>query len=287
MSQSVLTLALLRSRWGVVASRLAPFLFFIVVAFLLWITFSDRWVMCNDEGIYLEGALRVLEGRAPYKDFFALTGPGTFWLQALVFKIFGVIFQSGRVLPVLDVALLATCILLLVRRLASTGLGAFAGACFAVYAAAFPGMITVNHRWDSAALATLSLTAIIGAGNRIPKGGVALIAFLGGMFGAAAAWCTPTMLLVVVVLGGWLLWRGPERRQAIVFAGGASLMSAIAVAWLATKGALRPMAEHLLWTASHYGSGNRFPYGGIVGGWDNVARQAGAPALVYLIPLLL
>jgi hypothetical protein len=49
------------------------------------IAVGDRLVFANDEGIYLEGAVRVFHGEAPYRDFFAITGPGTFRMLAALF----------------------------------------------------------------------------------------------------------------------------------------------------------------------------------------------------------
>ncbi len=46
-------------------------------AFLWWLA-GRRYLASNDEGIFLDGALRILRGQAPYRDFFILMGPGSF-----------------------------------------------------------------------------------------------------------------------------------------------------------------------------------------------------------------
>lgn len=51
----------------------------------------------GDEGIILDGAVRVLEGKIPYRDFWHITLPGTIWIYALIFKIFGTKFIVARV----------------------------------------------------------------------------------------------------------------------------------------------------------------------------------------------
>src|SRR6185312_9484979 len=42
-----------------------------------------------DEGIVLQGAERILRGEVPYRDFFSFYTPGSFYLVAGLFKIFG------------------------------------------------------------------------------------------------------------------------------------------------------------------------------------------------------
>src|SRR6266498_5768003 len=42
-----------------------------------------------DEGIVLRGAERILNGYLPYRDFFTFDTPGSFYLVALLFRIFG------------------------------------------------------------------------------------------------------------------------------------------------------------------------------------------------------
>jgi len=51
----------------------------LLVSLLLWAIVADRFSLSIDEGIYLTGAERVSQGGVPHRDFFALTGPGTFW----------------------------------------------------------------------------------------------------------------------------------------------------------------------------------------------------------------
>src|SRR5258708_21329086 len=75
--------------------------------------------LLDDEGIYLDGARRILAGQAPYRDFFALTGPGAFWNLAFVFRVFGMGFSSARLLLVFDVALLAAGLFWLAAQLTS------------------------------------------------------------------------------------------------------------------------------------------------------------------------
>src|SRR5256885_8222053 len=68
---------------------------------LLMVLFGNRLVLSTaDEGIYLEGAQRLLQGQKLYVDFFGYMSPGSYWAQALSFRLFGVTMTAGRI-PVL------------------------------------------------------------------------------------------------------------------------------------------------------------------------------------------
>jgi hypothetical protein len=49
----------------------------------------DTALLPYDEGIVLLGADRVLRGDVPYRDFWTLYGPATFYLPAAAFRLFG------------------------------------------------------------------------------------------------------------------------------------------------------------------------------------------------------
>src|ERR1017187_5852447 len=49
-----------------------------------------------DEGIILQGAQRILQGGVLYRDFFSYLTPGSYYLLALLFKVFGSSFAVAR-----------------------------------------------------------------------------------------------------------------------------------------------------------------------------------------------
>lgn len=51
-----------------------------------------------DEALILDGALRVLHGQLPYRDFYTLYGPGQFYVLAGLFRVFGIYAALGRFL---------------------------------------------------------------------------------------------------------------------------------------------------------------------------------------------
>jgi hypothetical protein len=59
----------------------------------------------RDEGQFLYGAERLLEGQTIYKDFHEIQYPGSFYIVKWAFQVFGRTFETGRILTYLMVAL--------------------------------------------------------------------------------------------------------------------------------------------------------------------------------------
>jgi hypothetical protein len=67
------------------------------ILFVLLFASMDPGIGQYDESLILDGALRVLHGQLPYRDFYTLYGPGQFYVLAGVFHVFGVYAALGRV----------------------------------------------------------------------------------------------------------------------------------------------------------------------------------------------
>ena len=67
------------------------------VSFSLLFASMNRDVSRYDEGLVLFGAVRVLHGDVPYRDFYANYGPAQFYVLAGLFKVFGPSILVGRV----------------------------------------------------------------------------------------------------------------------------------------------------------------------------------------------
>lgn len=259
---------------------------FLASAALLWWLCGQRLIIVNDEGMYLEGARQMLSGVLPYRDFFALTGPGIYWDVALFFRLFGVTLGAARALLILDLAVVCAGMFWLAAQLGHRLAGAWV-ACFYLFSLAgdASGIVTVNHRWDSAALSTLAVCLTF-QGVRTRR---RLLIGLAGAAAAYAAWITPPLLLVAGVALLWV-WVNQRWGGAIVFAGATAVVSTAALIALALTHSLVPMIQHLLWTGSQYSSANRFAYGGIIGGYREMftdTRGAGDfVARIFFVPFL-
>src|SRR6266567_8739555 len=67
-----------------------------VLCFLYLCLFRRYSSLEPDEGIVLQGAERILGGQVPYRDFFSFYTPGSFYLVAWLFRIFGDSFLVAR-----------------------------------------------------------------------------------------------------------------------------------------------------------------------------------------------
>ncbi len=248
---------------------------FFATALALWWLVAHRLTIINDEGLYLFGGEHLMHGEFPYRDFFALTGPGVYWNVALLFRLFGVSLAVGRALLIADLALIAACIYWLTSKLHSHALGLWLTAFYLAILSADAGGLVINHRWDSGALLFLA-TCFFHHGLCSERRWTFLAA---GAAAAYAAWITPPVLLILMVMMAWTLVQKHFAATAML-ASGVAAVSAAAAGILVATGTWRPMLDHLVWTTSQYSSANRFPYGGIVGGYNAIFADAGGVEMV-------
>jgi 4-amino-4-deoxy-L-arabinose transferase-like glycosyltransferase len=243
--------------------RAVPLAIFVGTALLLSWMFGHRLILgTNDEGIYLDAAERILHGQKPYVDFFGYMSPGSFWMQALAFRLFGVTLAAGRVLVILYVALECALIYWLVQRFASRAAAIVTALFFLVFQTADPSMLTAQHRWDSSAFALASIALCVASGRR------RLIA--SGILIACAALATPSVALVAVVTVLWLRKRAGWYLLGIAIAGTAAVIAL----WI--DGTLAAFLAQLAWLSRNYAAVNAMPYGSIIGGWPALFQDAAA-----------
>ena len=101
----------------------------------------------GDEGDMLNGALAVTEGRVPYRDFYDLRGPLSFYWLGLFFKTFGATWQVARLHLLLTGTLTSLLVYHLTRRV-SRGAGALLP-CALVTVLSIPIWTASHHHWDS------------------------------------------------------------------------------------------------------------------------------------------
>ncbi len=73
----------------------------------------------NDEGIVINGGLRIVAGQIPYRDFDLFYTPGSMVITALWFKVVGFSIESARWLMTLWAGLIASLIFLISDKLLS------------------------------------------------------------------------------------------------------------------------------------------------------------------------
>jgi hypothetical protein len=271
------------------AGRLSIVVFFFV-AIILLASHGNRVVATNDEGMILEPAQRMLAGARPYVDFFAYMSPGSYWLQELVFRWFGISLWAGRLIVILDFSAQCALVFWLVARLASLQVASVTVIIFAGFQIADPTFLTAQHRWDSATFALAGLciavwgrlAACASICDRRTLSEVPLhtrlkvpshIAISGALM-AAAAWCTPALALVGAAMAVWLLIDSNRRRQFLPWTAGVLSISLLAMAWLALHGCLTAFVQQIAWLRTNYSAVNIMPYGAIVGGYRPLLADA-------------
>src|SRR6185369_2212410 len=108
-------------------------LVFALATSVLWFFAADRLRLNIDEGIYLDGALRGYKGETIYRDFLAHTGPGTFWLCEIAFRLTGVSLSHARIPLILGLAAMVAGVFYLTSLLTSPEFGAGAALFFVLF----------------------------------------------------------------------------------------------------------------------------------------------------------
>jgi hypothetical protein len=201
-----------------------------------------------DEGIIAVGAERILRSQVPYRDFFSELGPGSFYLQAAIFKILGTHAAAMRLTAWLLGGLICGLIYLLARRVV-TGVAAFLpSAVFALVC--YPATYRVSHHWwgNFFLLLTVLCLAPSGPSPALRRRVLVAAGMLGGLtlltmqsMGAWALVMSAGFLSIHVMLDRGAGWQSALRRgihQAGWFGVGAALTLGCAVVYFASHGAL-------------------------------------------------
>lgn len=254
-------------------NRIALAIFATVGALLLTVH-GHRVVMTNDEGIILESAQRMISGSRIYVDFFGYMSPGSYWLQAFVFRLLGISFLAGRLIVILDFAAQCSLVYWLAARLASWRTAGVVTLTFLGFQIADPSFLTSSHRWDSATFALAGLCLAVSARER--EAGWARWAASGAAL-AAATWCTPSMGIVAGVVAAWLAWSPVRRRNLAPWIGGVAAVGMAGVLLLLSTGSLRPFFVQMAWLRQNYSGVNILPYGSIIGGYRALLEGSAGP----------
>lgn len=242
--------------------RYIPILIF-VFSFAYLAAFVRHSSLEPDEGIVLEGAQRILDGQIPYKDFFTFYTPGSFYLIAIVFKIFGNSFVVARLSLAVAGAACSLLAYLIAKRTCSHGFAVFVA--LLTTTAGFAYRFLVLHNWYSTLLAVLALyTLVRWLENSRPSW-----AFATGSF------CSLTLMfeqskgaglilgVMMAVLAVKLAQVKLPITQADTIGSAAGIVwpVALTVLYFAAHGAVGVMIEDLLWPLRHYTTANHVPYG--------------------------
>src|SRR6266849_5005804 len=216
-----------------------------------------------DEGILLQGGQRILEGQIPYRDFFSFYSPGSFYLVAALFKVFGDSFVVARLSLAVTGAACSVVTYLLARRVCSRAVSVFAAALTTVAGVAY--RFLVLHNWYSTLLACLALYCFVRLlESRKPAWAFATgsLCSLTTMFeqSKGAGLC---LGLALSLLALRILRKKPllQKSELASFAAGFLWPLLLVFAYFGAQHSIGIMVEDWLWPLHHYTSANRVRYG--------------------------
>src|SRR5216684_8220857 len=225
-----------------------------------------------DEGIILQGAQRILDGQVLYRDFFSFFTPGSYYLFALVFGVFGDSYLGAHTALAFIGAAFSPITYLLARRVCSRQASLLVTGLMTV--TALPWRFVVIHNWDSTSWACLALYCAV----RLLESPSAKWAFAAATFTSLTALFEQSKgagLLLGLGTGFLIIVLGSQqsklfsRAQLIAIALGLCWPFLITAVYFASQHALTTMLASWFWPLQHYSTANRVPYA-----YDNMTGEA-------------
>ena len=112
-----------------------------------------------DEGIFLYGARRVLDGQIIYRDFFSYFFPGNYYFLALIYKLFGYSFLVAREALVIIDSLINVLVFYLSYKTLKTWYAILPPLFFLILG--FPNWMQFSHFWNGDLFLLLSLISLL------------------------------------------------------------------------------------------------------------------------------
>jgi hypothetical protein len=226
-------------------------LLFLAGAVQSWLFTANYFGASLDEGIYLNGGQRIAAGDRLYVDFFGFVGPLTYWLQALLYQLFGNQIPMLRLSTAVSVGAIVSGLFCLGKRVGGVACGVVGSLLWLGVWLDLPNRMEVNHRWVSMAFFSIAMTALLSE-RRHGR-------FIGGVATGFAIFTTPSFAVCAGIVGLYLLVMERPRFWPYVIGGICSCSLVVGV--LAAQGSLGAFLEGIRWAAQNYGDANRFPYG--------------------------
>ena len=270
----------------------------IAAASYLFIFVRVQWRV-GDEGDILNGALAVSEGRVPYRDFFDLRGPGSFYWLGLFFKVFGATWQVARVHLLLTGTLTSLLVYHLTKRVCGTREAVLT--CALVTTLSLPLWPASHHHWDSNLFALAAVAAFFRWQHEHRSRWVLTSGLLAGL--ASCFIYQKGFLLVVSFLATMTITRFHFReriglvRCACTLLTGYGAVGVTVLAWFTYLGALPDFIDGTIrFPVTTYADANKLPYAHMLlaqafGGlapWRVFPSGLALPvAVLSMLPLLL
>ncbi|HXH56487.1 hypothetical protein [Iamia sp.] len=173
-----------------------------------------------EEGFMLVFPERVLAGDVPHRDFLHLYGPGSLWVLAGVYELFGTSLAAERVVGLVQQIAIILGVFAVARPFGRT-IAAVCATMAALLSLTANGLVALA--WNGGvALALLGLVAGLQGRRRVGPsadrdggdGGAGRWFVLAGILGAGALLYRPDLVVAVVLAYGATAWRLPRGQLA-------------------------------------------------------------------------
>lgn len=227
-----------------------------------------------DEGIVLQGAQRILRGEVLYRDFFSFLTPGSFYLQALLFKVFGNSFLVPRTTLAVLGGMFSAIGYLLARRVCRRSTTLIAIALLTLIT--LPYRFLALHNWDSTLLACLAVYCAVRMVESAHAGWAFAMASLTSLtllfeqskgVGLGLGLCLG-FVSVRVLRASRLEIRGVD---LIAIGTGLIWPFIVTFAYFYSQHALGTMLFDWMWPLHYYSTANHVPYGSA--NWTEETRR--------------
>ena len=249
-----------------------PYVLFALCAAVYLLPFMRLVFLGSDEGTLVEGAVRILHGQVFARDFFEVMGPGTFYLLAGFFKLFGTTFLVARIWLFVTSLGTGLSMYFLSRRVCGRYQILPPLLLVSVYFSTMWPM--VNHHVDSNFFALLSVVCIVLWQEKRKN---SLLVGAGVLAGVTTCILQPKGMLLLLALFVWLWVQGRRRLtlpfSVVLVAGGYCSVVGLTLLYFWSHGALWDLIYmNFVWPSQNYGTVNTIPYAtGILQFWTHWA----------------
>jgi len=271
-----------------------PYLIFTLCAVLYLLPFMRLIFIGGDEGSIVCDAVKILHGQIFAHDFFEVIGPGSLYIMAGFFKLFGATFVAERIW--LFVTSLGTFLSMyfLSRRIC----GRYQIVPSLVLVGVYFGMLwpMANHHVDSNCCALLAVVSMV---LWLDMRRISLLLAAGVLAGVTTCILQPKGMLLLLAFLVWL-WIQQKGRtgflaSACMVVGGYCSVVGLTLLYFWSRGALWDLINmNFVWPSRHYETLNAIAYArGISQYWDHWAIPIHGMmlltpmAVVLILPFLL
>ena len=240
----------------------ASYLVFWVCASLFLLPFLRLISLTSDEGIFLNGAARIVHGQVFACDFFEMMGPGTYYWLAAFFNVFGVTFLAARLCLFVSLSGMLLTMYFLSRRICQqyqilpclilAGVGTYLGTF----------LVAISHHIDGTFAALLSVASLL-LWNTQRKNTLLIAA--GSLAGITTCIHQQKGVLLFCALLVWLWLQRRNLPSALsslgLMTGGYFCIVGVMLTYFWSRGALGCLAyANFIYPSRHYTGVNVVPY---------------------------